>query len=194
MIIAFCGMDGTGKTTLARSLVQDLSTSGKRSHMLHGHEYAVSSNSFSMDENSVRRHRFWLKFLIPGAWLDNIYTYIFKYLPSARDNILILDRYFYDKIARMMYFGICGRKIAKLYARVLPPPDYLFLLDAEENPVHRRKPEYTEVQLGVFRENYRFLAVILECTVIDTTRPIEVCRQRILEVVLKDEKVKEEKK
>lgn len=161
--------------------------------MIHGHEYAVSVNSFSMDENSVKKHRFWLKFLVPGAWLDNIYTYLFKYLPSAKNSILILDRYFYDKIARMMYFGICGRKIARFYARMLPPPNYLFLLDAEEDHVHRRKPEYTKVQLGVFRENYRFLSEILECSVIDTTRPLEVCREAVLEVVLRDEKIEEEK-
>lgn len=194
MIIAFCGMDGSGKTTLARSLVQDLSTRGKQSHMIHGHEYAVSADSFSMDEDSIKKHRFWLKLLIPGAWLDNIYTYLFKYLPSSKNSILILDRYFYDKIARMMYFGICGRKIARYYARMLPRPDYLFLLDAEEDYVHMRKPEYTKVQLGVFRENYRFLSGILECTVIDTTRPAEVCRETILDVVLGYENVQEEKK
>ena len=39
--------------------------------------------------------------LSPFMLLDSFFTYYFKYKPELEHNVIICDRYFYDKVARI---------------------------------------------------------------------------------------------
>jgi thymidylate kinase len=187
MIIAICGMDGTGKTTLAQTLTDDLCSQGKRASMFHGHEYAVSSTSFGLTRNTLIRYRWFFKFLLPMAYADNLYTYYSRYLPKSQGRILVLDRYFYDKLARMISFGICGQILARIYARLIPKPDKLFFLDLPGEIARKRNQEYTVEQFEKFRRAYLFIAEELGYEPIPTTRSFDECRSRIWEAIISNE-------
>ena len=181
MIIAICGMDGSGKTTLAQKLLSQLRKKGLPAEFFHGHTYAVSSDSGGLKPAQVKKLSGLFRFLLPLAYCDNIFTYFFRYRPRARRRILILDRYFYDKVARMLYFGICGKTLAKLYARSLPRPELVFFLDAPEDVVYARKKEYEYDKLQIFRRAYLCLAPVINARVIDTTAPVEETAAAIFE-------------
>ena len=180
-LIVFCGMDGSGKTTLAEKLVNYFERQGREIEFIHGHGYTVSENSFGLDEKRVKRLKYLFKLLIPLALLDNLYTYYFKYKPLLKNKTLICDRYFYDKLARVIYYGICPPSLAKIYLKLLPKPDFAFFLDADPQKAHARKRELSEEELVSFRKIYKFLAECLEAPVIDTGLSLNVCYKKILE-------------
>jgi thymidylate kinase len=121
-LIVYCGMDGSGKTTQAqRKFV--LTTNSK---LLHAHGYTVSSNSFGLGEETIKKVSLLLSLLLPLAHLDFLYTYYFKYKPILKTKNLICDRYFYDKVARLVYYGICPRWVAKKWVKIIPKPDEIY--------------------------------------------------------------------
>lgn len=178
-LIVFCGVDGTGKTTLAKKLVEYFEKQGLKPKFIHAHGYTVSQNSFGLDEKKVHSLKYLFKLLLPFAFLDNLFTYYFKYKPILKNKTLICDRYFYDKLARMIYYGICNRFIAKIYLRLLPRPDFVFFLDVDPKKAHQRKKEYSEGELLFFRKIYRLFAKHLRAPIIDTGLPIKICRHKI---------------
>ena len=180
LLITFCGMDGAGKTTLAKKIGHFFKQGGLKFEFIHGHGYSVSQNSFKLDERRVSRLKYLFRLLIPFAFIDNLFTFYFKYNPILKDRILICDRYFYDKIARMMYYEICSESVARIYLKLLPKPDYVFFLDIDPKQAYSRKEEYSEREYNSFRNIYGFIAGYLKAPVIDTSLPLDVCSKQIL--------------
>ena len=141
LLIAFSGMDGSGKTTVAKKLESYMNKKGYNVFFKHAHGYAISKNSFSVDEKSIKRFR-WLLFLLsPFMLLDSYFTYYFKYKPQLKHNTVICDRYFYDKVARMLYYNIINKFVARIYLSLLPQPDHLFFLNVSSHNAKLRKNE-----------------------------------------------------
>jgi len=176
-------MDGSGKTTLASALFRDLEKEGRPVHLKHGHGYSVSKNSFGFDERSVNRYRLLFGILLPFAYLDNLFTFYFRYRPLLREKTLISDRYFYDKLARLIFYKICPLALAKLYLQLLPKPDYVFFLDIEASDARNRKEGYTEEELESFRRAYLFIAGCLNSPVINTGFSAQECLLKIKEAL-----------
>ena len=187
-LIVLCGMDGSGKTTLANRLATELASRGVETEVIHGHTYAASSNSFGFSEERIRKYRILLRLVLPLAWLDNLYTYFTRYRSAGRGKTIISDRYFYDKAARLLYFGIGGKELMKLYVKTLPRPQHIFFLDLPEDIAARRKEDYSREQLKNFRNAYRYLARVLNAPLIDSSEPPEKCVKSMLENILDHEK------
>ncbi|MFQ5444809.1 MAG: hypothetical protein ACE5EK_09350, partial [Nitrospinales bacterium] len=107
-LIVFCGMDGSGKTTLSRKVAEHLRKKGISTEWEHGHGYTVSQNSFGTGEDTLRRFRHIFRLGLPLAMSDNLITFYFRYQPVLKVQGLVCDRYFYDKVARLMFYGICN--------------------------------------------------------------------------------------
>lgn len=182
-LIVFCGVDGAGKTTLAKELIKYLKKQGLKPGFIHGHGYGVSQNSFGLDEMRVKSLRSLFRLLVPFAFFDNLFTYYFKYKPILSNKTLVCDRYFYDKLARMMHYGICSQFIAKIYLKLLPKPNFVFFLDIDPKKALRRKKEYSSKELFVFKKIYQFLAKNLKASIINTNLPLDTCIQKIIEHV-----------
>jgi len=179
-LIVFCGMDGTGKTTLAEKLAQSLKEHGLTVRLMHGHGYSVSQNSFGISDRGVKKWRYILRLMLPLAFLDNLFTFYSKYRPSGKKEALICDRYFYDKAARMLYYGICSKAMINKYVKLLPRPDYVFFLDVSPQSARSRKKEYAEEEFSRFRKAYKFIAECLKAPIIDTNLPFETCFHQVL--------------
>lgn len=183
--IVFCGMDGSGKTTLADFVMDWLKRQGYPAVFKHGHGYLVSQQSFGFSADSVTQWRGFLQLLVPFAYLDNLSTYVFSYLPALRSAALIADRYFYDKVVRMLYYGIINRQLAKIYLKLLPRPTVVFFLDTSEELAKKRKDEYKISELGEFRRWYKFVGEIVGADTIRTDVTLRKTQQQVLAILKK---------
>ncbi len=186
VLITFCGMDGTGKSTLANRLVTYLQEKEMKVKYNHGHGYAISQNSFTLNENKVRQLRKFLTLLWPLAYFDNLVTY-FKYKRIMRTQILVSDRYFYDKVSRLMFYGVLNKFMARIYLSLLPKPTYAFVLTANPETVTNRKKEYSIEENGRFKNNYEFIAHHLNLPLISTEKSQEESFKEILSFIETDE-------
>ena len=179
-LIVFCGMDGTGKSTLAMSLKKHLHQNKIKSSYTHGHTYTTAQKSFRSDEHTVEKYRLFWRLLIPFAYLDNLLTYALQYRSAQRKNVIISDRYFYDKVVRLLYYKICPQWIACIYLKLLPRPDYIFFLDVSPAVAIKRKGEYNRAEHERFRKQYQFAAKVLNVPIIDTSQSIDSCLSEII--------------
>ena len=73
-------------------------------------------------------------------------------------DVIIFDRYAYDELATMWLDHPWQRIYAQFVLRLVRKPDVAFLLDAEPEIAHLRKPEYPVAFLRSYRDAYLKLA------------------------------------
>lgn len=179
-LIAFSGMDGSGKTTLAKKLKTYLEKKGYSIYFKHAHGYAISQDSFAIDEQNIKRFRWLFMLLSPYVLIDSWLTYLFKYKPLLKTKTVICDRYFYDKVARLIYYGIISETLARTYLYLLPKPDRIFILDVGEKKAVARKKEYSLEQTRNFRNIYRFIANQTKAPIIKTAGNVNKSLQNVI--------------
>jgi len=184
-LIVFCGIDGSGKTTLAKKLFFSLKEKRIDCEIIHAHAYSISEDSFGIRENTIKKFKCLFRLAIPFALLDNFFTYYFKYLPILREKILICDRYFYDKITRLHYYGISTALMTKVYLSLLPKPDYTFFLDVRTESAKIRKNEYSKEEYISFRESYKLIMekILTKTIVINTESDIDETFGKVVTVL-----------
>lgn len=116
-LITYCGFDGTGKTFQAIKKQAELNAV-----FIHAHSYSISKDSFGLKPNFI------FIIFVPFLILDNLWTYHFKYKPILKTKNLICDRYFYDKVARAMYYGFCPKWLARIWIRLIPRPTKTYFM------------------------------------------------------------------
>lgn len=185
ILIAFCGMDGAGKSTLARMAHNWLEINEHHSISLHGHTYSLAKNSLSLSSENVVKYRLLFRMAIPISIIDNLYTYYFKYRIHLKKANLITDRYFYDKLARLLFYGISTPFLAYIHCLFIPRPTILFILNPNPETASQRKGEYSVADSKIFHEKYNLLSKILKIETINTSAPIEeswLIVERVLEL------------
>lgn len=173
ILIAFSGMDGSGKTTLADKIQKYLQRKGREVYFRHAHGYAFSQNSLAVSENTLRHKKIFFLLLSPYVLLDSWFIYLKNYRKILKRQTLLSDRYFYDKIVRLIYYDICPLNLAKIYLLLLPKPDIAIFLDIDENSAFLRKPEYSKKNFRRFRSIYLTVAKYLKAPVIETNNGIK---------------------
>lgn len=181
--IVFCGIDGSGKSTWAKAVSEELKRRGEKVNYIHGHSYTFSTNSLGVTGEKIHSIAKWLKAFWPLALLDNLYTYRVKYRPVLQHSHLITDRYFYDKLVRLSYYGILPKIFISLYITLLPRPTHIFFLDVDSAIAFKRKPDFSVAEYNKIREGYRFVASLLNVPIVDTSGPKATCRKEIFRSV-----------
>jgi len=179
LLIAFCGPDGSGKTTLAKETVLQLRKNGRDVHYCHGHAYTFAPTSLGLKKKKVLKLRKLLCFLTPFGLIDNLFTYYFYYRPILKKKSLICDRYFYDKLARLFNYGLINSFWLKVYLRLLPKPDLVFFLKLDPQTIRKRKKEYSLEELTKFNRAYKQMAKIINAQIIKTNQPLPICLKKI---------------
>jgi thymidylate kinase len=115
---------------------------------------------------------------------------------TAKDRILIFDRYIYDVIFSLCQeFGYPPAKRVSLlrrYAKLLPVPDKILLIEVPPDIAFSRKkeemtsPRNAKALWEHHQELFRLVDNVFpgRCTVIDNTRDVEIVKKEILEQVL----------
>lgn len=129
----------------------------------------------------------YLRFGIAKAWLPKIVN---------RNKIIIFDRFVYDVVLAMSkefdFPDSRRERLLKLFSKLLPNPDVIFIIDVPPEVSYLRKKEEIESieNATALWENYQGLYSLLnnlafgEVVRVDNTREIETVEAEILKITL----------
>ena len=189
-IIAFCGTDGSGKTTIMRAVLPDLEKHVGKRFIIHHlkpdllpplgrlrgvrHDAGwVCTNPHGSKPSGFLGSCFRLAYLT----LDYVLGYWFKVRPKTKSSDVagwIFDRYAYDMLIDPRRFRLkLPQWVVKMALVVIPNPDVVVCLGGDAEKIHARKPETSleEVQRQV-AELKCFCAGNKRAVWIDTTTSI----------------------
>ncbi len=195
MLIAIEGIDGSGKSTIANYLKEELEKEGFRvvvfkepTNSVHGQKIRQSFN------NRLDVHKELELFL-----LDRKHDVEKNILPALKKGyIIVMDRYYYSTIAYQGARGIDIDKIKKMNEKIAPKPDLVIILDVKPEIGIRRikergdKPnkfedlEYLEKVRKIFLELKDDNIVI-----VDANKNIEFVKNEVLKAIKKFLKFKD---
>lgn len=152
MLICFIGMDGSGKTTLAKKACKILKKSNKDVEYRHILDYSIikklscfrKPSKKSKSETKEQKWSMTITILRQIIFiLDIILFYFIKFFHN-RKKILILDRYFYDTIPRIKFFSQCAVLPISFYLNFIPKPNEIIYVKLDPKTAFKRKPEDVE--------------------------------------------------
>jgi len=190
LLIAFIGMDGTGKTTLSGKVVTQLNNMGLSSQCVKCMEYVIIKlvkrpEALGKIGETSNRSKVSSKFVF-RIWpylvmFDNIIHFLVRVKPVlSQKRIVVCDRYYYDFIASFEYFRLCALVAKKIYFKIVPRPDIVFVLDVDAEIAFKRSREY---HIGFFKEQrmrYRNMAYRHNFVVVNTKQRQAVTLKHVL--------------
>lgn len=207
MLVAFSGIDGSGKTTQADKLVDSLEAHGVLtvriwarwrpilSYPLMGVLYVTWGwRRKDYDKSSVMK-LIWTYFVL----FDQIIFLIWKIWPHLlRGHVVCVDRYLIDHVVELKFDNLYNQSGANFLENLLPAPTDTFILDVPVDEALNRKDDTGEmlerlgIESGVETYLTRRRSLLLEtadeydATVVDTTQPVDQTHKSIREQVLRD--------
>jgi thymidylate kinase len=178
--VSFSGIDGSGKSTQIFALERLLQKSGLQTRVvtfwddiavLSRFRESVSREVFhgaqgvGSPANPIERRdknvASWpvvaARFCLYFADAINLRLTLRK-LRKETFHCLIFDRYIYDELANLPLNGSFARMFAQSILKLVPKPDFAYLIDADPGAAFSRKPEYPIEFLHFNRQSYLTLA------------------------------------
>jgi thymidylate kinase len=198
-VICFIGIDGSGKTTLCKSLVKELNSRGMPSRYVYGRflpkimapVFKITSTLMPDQDKKQKTHSTRLankrhllsspiifQIFIFGILLDQILQILLKvYLPSLfKKEIIICDRYFHDTvlidIAIPCNFNYDTMvRFVKRYLPLFPKTQMVFLVVVPPAVAFQRKNDITSMKaLERLSNSYLHTAKYFNAITIDGTK------------------------
>lgn len=182
MLISFSGVDGSGKSTQIENLQSCLAAAGYRTALLafwddvvvltryregFVHKVYKSEIGVGVPDKPVHRRdknvRKWYLTLTRHAlyFLDAVnLSLVLRRARRSQADVIIMDRYIYDEWANLPLRSAITRAYVRALHAVLPRPDIAYLLDADPDAAHARKPEYPIEFMNRCRAAYYRLAIL----------------------------------
>lgn len=203
-LICFTGVDGSGKTTHAKSLLEYLETKGYACKYVWGASRPIVSYIFLAFARLL------------GYWKEtkkNVYTDPLEYAPRelaeklgslwrfsvfvdfqiktlvktrpylALGKIVVLDRYFYDLLMDLRVSKISSEEFVRRISETLPRPQITFLLDAPPSLTAQRRG-FSLQDLQVKRETFLELGQRFQFHIVDSSQDFKMNQQRIRDLTL----------
>lgn len=198
-LVCFTGVDGSGKSTHAKSLVKYLQSEGYSCKYVWGAFRPVLSYFFfaftrllgfwtvtrkdaytnpleKADKKLVGSlGAIWRLFLFVDF---EIGTSLRIRLPLLLGKIVVCDRYFYDMLMDLYVTHTYSSTFALLVSKTVPKPLVAFLLDAPEGVIEKRR-EFSLEELRAKRMILLKLANVFSLVKIDSSEDFRVNQQRI---------------
>lgn len=163
ILVSVLGPDGVGKSTLIEGLPDAFGASFLRRRVFHWRPEAFSrrrnNRSVTDPHGQVPRGTLISMAYLAAFFVDSWIGYLIRVRPLlAGSGLVQFDRYFHDVLVDPQRYRYGGPKwFAALLCRLLPEPDLVILLDAEEDLILERKTELTRAEIQHQRELYRRL-------------------------------------
>lgn len=205
LLISFSGLDGAGKTTQIENLHARLAAASYQTTLLAFWDNVVvlsrhresfvrmvykSETGVGEPGKPVQRRdknvRKWYLTLARHALYSLDGANLWLALARARRSgidVIITDRYIYDEWANLPLRSGITRAYVRLLHAILPRPDIAYLLDADPEAAHTRKPEYPVEFMHQCRAAYYRLAKLLGTMTVIPPLELEQAKQAV-EVML----------
>lgn len=200
VLICFTGVDGSGKTSHAKRLLEFLQEKGYSGNYTWAGSRPVFLYLFL---GATRVLGYW-KTVKKGDWMDplekapleirerlgalyrlllyvdfEITTSLKIRIPLYSGKIVICDRYVYDLIMELMLSNLYTSKYGKLLLRTTPCPRKVFFADAQLDIIIQRRPDSNRQRVLAKRNVYRKLAQALGFRIINTQTTFEINQEQI---------------
>jgi len=206
-VISFSGIDGAGKSTQIEALQAHLRALGFRSTLYTFWDNVVvfprlrehlSLAAFkgdqgigSPDKPISRRDKNVTSWYVTAArlFLYLLDAYSLRAAVSgsacAGTEFIIFDRYIYDELANLPQTRSALRFYLSLLLRLVPKPDVAYVVDADPEAAHRRKPEYPLEFVRKNRDSYITLSRLVPGMTILAPLSVEETVAKIRESIAK---------
>ncbi len=211
LFICFTGIDGSGKTTLARFLTERLSRNGFECKYVHnrltpfllkpfiiigqklflrGKNIFENYAEYSTTKRKVIRNNL---LSLVYQWLlvldYSIQVFLKVKAPLMLGKNIICDRYVYDTLVTDLAvdFGYSDKKLKQTLNRLFrlfPQPELTFLVDVPEEIAYQRKNDIPSVEYLKERRNiYLIVGEEYGMVILDGTKKLEELQHEIVERV-----------
>ena len=143
LIIAFMGVDGSGKTTLSKKLIKIF----KQARYLHLKPYILFKDHRRVIKNphNHKKSKFIISLLRIMSWLI---SYKFFFYKNKNKNFYIFDRYAHDiLIDPLRYKHKLPKKLTYFLLNFFPKPDLWIFLNPSIKTIKSRKLELSDDEL-----------------------------------------------
>jgi len=211
-LICFTGMDGSGKTTLSKALVEMLNKNGVKCRYVYGRLepfilkpfISIGRRIFLKGKDMFKDYRGYSTrkrdVIERHSLLFALYTYIllFDYLlqllikiklPLMLGKNIICDRYVYDTVITDFsldknYLNSDIRRLIKKCFYIAPKPDLTFLIDVPEEIAFRRKNDTPFIEyLKEIRDIYLEAGREEEMVILDGSKSLHEIQKIVIESV-----------
>lgn len=151
IIITFMGVDGSGKTTIAKKLQKKF----KNSKYLHLKPYILFKDRRTIIKNPhlQKKSSFVVSLLKLLSWLIS-YKYFFH--QNKKNRIIFFDRYAHDiLIDPLRYKHNASKKLTKFILNFFPKPDLWIFLNPTLKTIDSRKRELSIKEIKRQIKDYR---------------------------------------
>ncbi|MCL6479116.1 MAG: hypothetical protein K6T65_11990 [Peptococcaceae bacterium] len=213
-LICFTGIDGSGKTTLAKSFVYEMQKKvdckyiygryqpvllkpfmfAGRFFFLKGKSADKNYKEFKKEKsNAISRYIFLYSIYIFVLFIDYYIRLLFLVIiPLLYGKNVVCDRYIYDTIITDIStdLGLTKEKICKLIRfcyYLLPRPDYVFLIDLPEIIAYGRKNDVPSIDyLTSIRGTYFEVGKLMDMKILDGTLDRKTLLNKVISVLYED--------
>lgn len=167
MLVAVLGPDGAGKSTLVENIDREFSGAFRRTAKFHLRPGLIGRKTRGKpvtDPHGKPPRPFLTSVLKLGYYsADYIMGYLYKLYPKfVRSTLVLFDRYYDDLLVDPVRYRYGGPSwLARLIRTIIPAPNLILVLDAEEDVLLKRKEEVEREELHRQRRRYRDMALRL---------------------------------
>jgi len=190
IVVAFLGMDGSGKTSVIEGVGEALLPIFHRQKIIHLRPSLRAKQYQGPVTNphgrpprgfflSVGKLFYW--------WAEYAVGWFLSVFPSkVRKALILFDRYYHDLLVDSKRYRYGGPMwLARLATRFVPKPDLFIFLDLPAEVAYSRKPEVPPEEARKLREQYLKLARSLPNShVVDASRPFAEVVTEVEQIIL----------